>query len=96
MVYQLNCFLSEANTETETPAEGQGLVENALERGDETKIQEITDQEEPGLWEETFKSHHESKPYGPVSVGVDISFPGAKHVYGIPEHADTFALRQTK
>lgn len=54
------------------------------------------DEEEPGLWEETFKSHVDSKPYGPTSVGVDISFPGSRHVYGIPEHADSFALKQTK
>lgn len=31
-----------------------------------------------------------------TSVGVDISFPGSKHVYGIPEHADSFALKQTR
>jgi alpha-glucosidase (family GH31 glycosyl hydrolase) len=56
----------------------------------------LEEEEEPGLWEETFKSHVDSKPYGPTSVGVDISFPGSRHVYGIPEHADSFALKQTK
>lgn len=29
-------------------------------------------------------------------VGIDISFPGVEHVYGIPEHADTLSLKQTK
>lgn len=53
-------------------------------------------QEEEGSWEESFKSHLDSKPMGPTSVGVDISFPGSKFVYGIPEHADTFALKSTK
>jgi alpha 1,3-glucosidase len=33
---------------------------------------------------------------GPSSVGVDISFPGFENVYGIPEHADDFALKTTK
>ncbi|XP_038066335.1 neutral alpha-glucosidase AB-like isoform X2 [Patiria miniata] len=51
--------------------------------------------EEPGMWEETFKTHKDSKPKGPESVGVDFSFPGFAHVYGIPEHADTFALKTT-
>lgn len=32
---------------------------------------------------------------GPSSVGLDISFPGVEHVYGIPEHADTLALKTT-
>ena len=32
---------------------------------------------------------------GPCSVGLDISFPGVEHVYGIPEHADSLALKTT-
>ena len=32
---------------------------------------------------------------GPSSVGLDISFPGVEHVYGIPEHADSFVLKTT-
>lgn len=40
-----------------------------------------------GRWEETFSSHSDSKPYGPTSVGMDFTFVGSKHVYGIPEHA---------
>ncbi|XP_062503000.1 neutral alpha-glucosidase AB-like isoform X2 [Corticium candelabrum] len=52
--------------------------------------------DDSGLWEEYFKSHYDSKPYGPSAVGMDISFPGCKYVYGIPEHADTLALKVTK
>ncbi|XP_033624529.1 neutral alpha-glucosidase AB-like [Asterias rubens] len=51
--------------------------------------------EEPGMWEETYKSHTDHKPKGPTSVGMDFSFPGFDHVYGIPEHADSFALKTT-
>ncbi|NP_001153434.1 alpha glucosidase II alpha subunit-like precursor [Nasonia vitripennis] len=51
---------------------------------------------DPGAWEENFKSHHDSKPFGPEAVALDFSFPGAEHAYGIPEHADSFALRSTK
>ena len=32
---------------------------------------------------------------GPCSVGLDISFLGVEHVYGIPEHADSLALKTT-
>lgn len=33
---------------------------------------------------------------GPASVGMDFSFVGFNHVYGIPEHGDVFPLRNTK
>ena len=33
---------------------------------------------------------------GPSSVAMDISYPGVEHVYGIPEHADSLALKATK
>ncbi len=50
---------------------------------------------EPGMWEETFQTHHDSKPFGPTSVGFDVTFPLASHAYGIPEHASSHALRST-
>lgn len=75
-------------------SEGQETGEEAKQENGESPPEQ--EPEEPGLWEETFKSHVDSKPLGPTSVGVDISFPGSRHVYGIPEHADTFALKQTK
>ena len=52
--------------------------------------------EDPGAWEENFKSHHDSKPRGPEAVGVDVTFPGALRIYGLPEHADKLALRTTQ
>ncbi|XP_012277240.1 neutral alpha-glucosidase AB [Orussus abietinus] len=51
---------------------------------------------DPGAWEENFKSHQDSKPFGPEAIALDFTFPGAEHAYGIPEHADTFALKSTK
>uniref|UniRef100_A0A6Q2Z293 Glycoside hydrolase family 31 N-terminal domain-containing protein n=1 Tax=Esox lucius TaxID=8010 RepID=A0A6Q2Z293_ESOLU len=48
-----------------------------------------------GMWEETFKSHTDSKPNGPTSISLDFSLPGVEHVYGIPEHADTLKLKTT-
>ncbi|XP_074986594.1 neutral alpha-glucosidase AB isoform X2 [Caretta caretta] len=66
-----------------------------------TKSEEVPDrpdraEEELGSWEETFKTHTDSKPNGPTSVGLDFSLPGFEHVYGIPEHADHLRLRTTE
>lgn len=47
------------------------------------------------VWEERFGGHTDSKPLGPMSVGVDISFPAAQHIYGIPEHTSAFSLPST-
>jgi alpha 1,3-glucosidase len=47
-------------------------------------------------WEETFGSHRDSKPRGPSSIGFDATFYGASHVYGLPEHASSFALKRTR
>ncbi|XP_013773829.1 neutral alpha-glucosidase AB-like isoform X2 [Limulus polyphemus] len=73
------------NQEQEGPA-------NQVE--EEKPAAEVEDMD--GAWEEHFKSHADSKPFGPSSVGMDFSFVGFKHVYGIPEHADAFSLKQTK
>lgn len=47
-------------------------------------------------WDETFGGNTDSKPRGPESVGLDISFPGYEHVFGIPEHADSLSLKETR
>ncbi|XP_070181942.1 neutral alpha-glucosidase AB-like isoform X2 [Littorina saxatilis] len=71
--------------------------EEEQQKEEEVKEEEVkAEPEEPDMWEETFKSHTDSKPFGPTSIGVDISFPGVEHVYGIPEHADSLALKTTK
>ncbi|XP_046400133.1 neutral alpha-glucosidase AB [Ischnura elegans] len=51
--------------------------------------------DEDGAWEESFKSHHDSKPHGPSAVAMDFSFPASESIYGIPEHADSFSLKST-
>ncbi|CAI4222718.1 unnamed protein product [Auanema sp. JU1783] len=48
-----------------------------------------------GFWEESFKQFKDSKPFGSSSVGVDVSFVGFRTAYGLPEHADSFALKST-
>ncbi|XP_012844831.1 PREDICTED: probable glucan 1,3-alpha-glucosidase [Erythranthe guttata] len=46
-------------------------------------------------WEEKFRTHTDSRPYGPQSISFDVSFYGADFVYGIPEHATSLALKPT-
>ncbi|KAG8177548.1 hypothetical protein JTE90_015952 [Oedothorax gibbosus] len=73
--------------------------EEGEETANDVQQQPLSSDEEPfkeTLWEETFKGHTDTKPNGPASVGMDFSFVGFEHVYGIPEHADTFPLRTTK
>jgi hypothetical protein len=48
-----------------------------------------------GWWEETFKGHTDSKPKGPHAMSVDLEFPGAQHVYGLPERATNLSLEAT-
>ena len=52
--------------------------------------------DEATWWEESFGGNTDSKPKGPESVGLDITFPGYEHVFGIPEHADSLSLKQTR
>ncbi|KAM4622089.1 neutral alpha-glucosidase AB isoform 5-T5 [Polymixia lowei] len=61
----------------------------------EEAVKEEEDKVEDGMWEETFKSHTDSKPNGPSSISLDFSLPGVEHVYGIPEHADALKLKTT-
>lgn len=47
-------------------------------------------------WRESFGGHTDSRPNGPMSVGIDLAFPSSFHLYGIPEHASSLALKSTK
>ncbi|XP_045781311.1 neutral alpha-glucosidase AB isoform X1 [Maniola jurtina] len=64
-------------------------------RDDDDEQGNAVEVEEEGTWGENFKGHHDSKPRGNEAVSLDVSFPGANHVYGIPEHTDNFFLKTT-
>ncbi|KAK7165461.1 hypothetical protein R3I94_003729 [Phoxinus phoxinus] len=81
-------FSSKSESEEMT---GQESVEKQSDEDGQIKEEE----DKPGMWEETFKSHSDSKPNGPSSISLDFSLPGVEHVYGIPEHADTLKLKNT-
>lgn len=53
------------------------------------------DEEEEGSWEEEFNGYVDSKPNGPEGIALDFNFPNSELFFGIPEHADTFILKNT-
>lgn len=67
-------------------------LENAEVRG---AGGDVVGNDPDGLWAEQFQSHHDPKVRGPESVGADVSFPFASHLYGIPERTEKFALPHT-
>ncbi|KOS17078.1 Glucosidase 2 subunit alpha [Escovopsis weberi] len=53
-------------------------------------------EDESTWWDETFGGNTDSKPRGPESVALDITFVEYEHVYGIPEHTGPLSLKQTR
>ncbi|KAI9732003.1 MAG: hypothetical protein M1834_004454 [Cirrosporium novae-zelandiae] len=53
-------------------------------------------EDESTWWDESFGGNTDSKPRGPESIGLDFSFPGYEHVFGIPEHTGPLSLRETR
>lgn len=49
-----------------------------------------------GMFEDSFEDlKRDTLPFGPESIAADIGFQGFKNVFGIPEHADSLALKST-
>jgi len=63
----------------------------AVEGGEEI----VEEEDEPDMWEESYGGHSDSKPNGPTAVAMDFTFAGFDNVYGIPQHAETFSLKDT-
>lgn len=53
-------------------------------------------EDESTWWEETFGGNTDSKPKGPESIAMDITFPGFQHVYGLAEHTGPLSLKETR
>jgi len=56
---------------------------------------EANEAEESDMWEESYGGHTDSKPNGPSALAMDFTFRGTDNVYGIPQHAETFSLKDT-
>jgi len=48
-----------------------------------------------GWWDESFNGHADSKKNGPEAIAFDVTFPGSKHLYGLPERAENLSLPAT-
>ncbi|EEQ89263.1 alpha 1,3-glucosidase [Blastomyces dermatitidis ER-3] len=64
--------------------------------GDDSESEPQDAVDDSTWWEESFGGNTDTKPRGPESVGLDITFPGYNHVFGIPEHADSLSLKETR
>ncbi|KAF7720199.1 Mannosyl-oligosaccharide alpha-1,3-glucosidase [Penicillium ucsense] len=87
-------FLRDGESQVQLNKQGYLNIEHwrpKLENGESESAED-----ESTWWEENFGSNTDSKPRGPESVGLDITFPGFSHVFGIPEHADSLSLRETR
>jgi alpha 1,3-glucosidase len=73
---------------------GEGGAKDPAEDTKNTNSKPLPDQST--WWDETFGGNTDSKPRGPESVGLDISFPGYEHVFGIPSHATALSLKETR
>ena len=63
----------------------------------QSTVQHLAQEGDPeGWWEETFKSFTDSKPFGPQAISLDLSFPGADNVYGIPDRATSLSRHPTR
>jgi alpha 1,3-glucosidase len=94
-------FLRDGTTEIKLNDRGmmnmehwRAKIEQERKEGEEEVAQ--TSEDESTWWEESFGGATDSKPRGPESIGLDISFPGYEHVYGLPEHASPLSLKETR
>lgn len=71
-------------------------VGSADAEGEEGRPSEPPSEDQSTWWDESFGGNTDSKPKGPEAVGMDISFPGYEHVFGIPEHASSMSLKETR
>lgn len=63
--------------------------------GREQRRLDEDDYDTDGMWEEKFGDHRDSKPHGPMSVGMELTFPSSNHLFGLPEHASSTQLKTT-
>ncbi|TGJ79525.1 hypothetical protein E0Z10_g9236 [Xylaria hypoxylon] len=78
------------------PAEEKKEGEENMEEKEEESAAEPVGEDESTWWDEAFGGNTDSKPRGPESVALDITFFGYDHVYGIPEHAGPLSLKETR
>ncbi|WWC60829.1 uncharacterized protein I303_103405 [Kwoniella dejecticola CBS 10117] len=71
-----------------------GDSEQMVLKGDE-QDRSWFEESDVDAFQETWKRWTDSKPKGPEGFSLDLTFPGVKHVYGLPEHASPLSLPDT-
>lgn len=77
-----------------------GTIESPSEVVEDTPVEtpvvvEDDKEDEFGYWEEYFGGKTDKKPWGPQSVGADVTFHGVDALYGIPQHSSATRLQST-
>mmetsp|Transcript_13615 Transcript_13615/g.29620 ORF Transcript_13615/g.29620 Transcript_13615/m.29620 type:complete len:1155 (-) Transcript_13615:134-3598(-) len=88
----------EAREETpSTTEDGADDEELGMDKGEgrEQRRLDEEDYDTEDMWEEKFGEHTDSKPFGPMSVGMELTFPASNHLFGLPEHASSTQLKTT-
>ncbi|EJT96934.1 alpha-glucosidase [Dacryopinax primogenitus] len=85
---------AESSVESSSGEEEQTVLEPA--KPTERPTAWFEGAEEDAYWSESFGGNTDSKPKGPESLSLDITFPLAQHLYGIPEHAAPLSLPTTQ
>ena len=89
----------------EKPPKEEAQENSDSKEGEESKSEEAkpseeatpeSGEDESTWWDESFGGSTDSKPRGPESIGLDITFPGYSHVFGIPEHTGPLSLKETR
>ena len=84
-----------AATSTSTMEEDEEFDVDKGEGRTQRRLDEEDKFDTDGMWEEKFGDHTDSKPYGPMSVGMELTFPASNHLFGLPEHASSTQLKTT-
>ncbi|RYO93830.1 hypothetical protein DL766_005084 [Monosporascus sp. MC13-8B] len=82
--------------EEPVPEKKEGEDSEEGKKGDAEAAEATPSEDQSTWWEEKFGGNTDSKPRGPESVALDISFFGYEHVYGIPEHTGPMSLKETR
>ncbi|KER23298.1 hypothetical protein T265_08783 [Opisthorchis viverrini] len=94
--------LSGKNSEMDIAKDNDVLEHETASSSEQTEAHEnepeptVNSPADPFPWSEEFKGHRDTRPFGPMSISMDIDFPGFSRAYGIPEHADSFVLKSTE
>lgn len=85
---------TEPASEAEVSADGSTVASDPSSESSESSV-DSEKEDETGYWEETFGGKTDSKPFGPQSVGADITFHSNEGLYGLPQHSSSFRLKST-